>query len=138
MNRKKREEEQIENTEETKEVKYIGYTKEEIREMLKGYREVKKERIKDIPRYTRIRYYDDRFKSGGMFLGVDEKMLTLKNGKFIWKVRLENLRKIWVTAPEILKEKERQKEKEKEEIEKCKKLISMIKKGEVEIIRKKK
>jgi hypothetical protein len=123
------------------------YTKEEIITMLTGYKEVKKNRIKDIPRYTRIRYYDDRFKAGGMLLNVntEDKTITLKNGTFIWKVKIENIQKIWGTDPEILRQREKEKnneekakdkQREKDELEKCRVLLTMVKKGEVQIVKK--
>ena len=132
------------------------YTKEQIVDMLEGYREVKKTRVKDIPRYTRVRYYDDRFKAGGMLINVntEEQFMTLKNGDFIWKVKLEKIQKIWATDPEILKQrqkekkkeeiqlklqkeqKEKDKQKEKEELAKCKALLDLVKKGEIQIVKK--
>lgn len=132
------------------------YTKEQIVDMLEGYREVKKTRVQDIPRYTRVRYYDDRFKAGGMLINVntEEQFMTLKNGDFIWKVKLEKIQKIWATDPEILKQrqkekkkeeiqlklqkeqKEKDKQKEKEELAKCKALLDLVKKGEIQIVKK--
>ena len=132
------------------------YTKEQIVDMLQGYREVKKTRVQDIPRYTRVRYYDDRFKAGGMLINVntEEQFMTLKNGDFIWKVKLEKIQKIWATDPEILKQrqkekkkeeiqlklqkeqKEKDKQKEKEELAKCKALLDLVKKGEIQIVKK--
>ena len=132
------------------------YTKEQIVDMLEGYREVKKTRVQDIPRYTRVRYYDDRFKAGGMLINVntEEKFMTLKNGDFIWKVKLDKIQKIWATDPEILKQrqkekkkeeiqlklqkeqKEKDKQKEKEELAKCKALLDLVKKGEIQIVKK--
>ena len=132
------------------------YTKEQIVDMLEGYREVKKTRVQDIPRYTRVRYYDDRFKAGGMLINVntEEQFMTLKNGDFIWKVKLEKIQKIWATDPEILKQrqkekkkeeiqlklqkeqKEKDKQKEKEELAKCKALLDLVKKGEIKIVKK--
>lgn len=132
------------------------YTKEEIASMLMGYKEVKKSRVQDIPRYTRVRYYDDRFKAGGMLLNVnlEDRTITLKNGTYIWKVRMESIQKIWATDPEILKQREKEKrkeddmtnrdkerrnkekQKEKEELEKCRALLNMVKKGEIQIVKK--
>ena len=132
------------------------YTKEDIASMLIGYKEVKKNRIQDIPRYTRVRYYDDRFKAGGMLLNVnlEDKTITLKNGTYIWKVKMESVQKIWATDPEILKQREKEKrkeddmtnrdkerrdkekQKEKEELEKCRTLLNMVKKGEIQIVKK--
>jgi hypothetical protein len=126
------------------------YTKQEISEMLQGYREIKKSKLVEVPIFTRIRYCDERFKAGGMLLSVDNdnETITLKNGTFIWKVKLKKIKNIWIPEPQILEQKEiqreirkeeRQKEKddEKKEIEKCKELIRLIKSGEIEIIRKK-
>lgn len=132
------------------------YTKEQIVDMLEGYREVKKTRVQDIPRYTRVRYYDDRFKAGGMLINVntEEQFMTLKNGDFIWKVKLEKIQKIWATDPEILKQRQKEKKKEeiqlklqkeqkekdkqmeKEELAKCKALLDLVKKGEIQIVKK--
>jgi hypothetical protein len=126
------------------------YTKEEITEMLEGYREIRKTKLGEVPIYTRVRYFDERFKAGGMLLKVDKEneTITLKNGTFIWKVKLERIKKIWIPEPEILEQKEiereirkeeREKERddEKKEIKKCKELIRLIKSGEIEIVKKK-
>ncbi len=73
------------------------YSTNQIADMLVGYKEVKIGRLQDIPRYTRIRYCDqERFKPGGMLLNVnvENNYITLKNGTFIWKVNLDNIKKV--------------------------------------------
>ncbi len=116
--------------------------------MLEGYREIRKTKLGEVPIYTRIRYFDERFKAGGMLLSVDKdnETITLKNGTFIWKVKLEKIKKVWVPNPEVLEQKEiereirkeekiKKKEEDEKEIEKCKELIRLIKRGEIQIVK---
>lgn len=116
--------------------------------MLEGYREIRKTKLGDVPIYTRVRYFDERFKAGGMLLKVDKEndTITLKNGTFVWKVKLEKIKKIWVPEPEVLEQKEiereirkeeklKKKEEDDKEIEKCKELIRLIKRGEIQIVK---
>lgn len=110
----------------TKVIKTIKkYTDEEIDQMLEGYKRVKRDEnliriLKDLERKTWIRYYDTKFKAGGLILNVypEDNTIMLRNGTFTWKIKLENIKRIWIKDIRIINKK-----KEKEEEEYCKKLL---------------
>ena len=90
------------------------YTVEEIKEQLKGFIKIDKPQLKYLSKlklyYTKIRYFDDRFKLGGILIKVNKPMeengsLVLRSGKITWTVYLKNLKYLWVSDPQIVKEK---------------------------------
>lgn len=113
------------NQKETKETKKVvpkvvpmEYTNDNIKEMLNGYTSVK---IENLELYKHVRYYDSKFRAGGMLLNVNfnDETILLKNGNFSWKVKFENIRKIWIKK---ITEKEKTPEfiEKKNEVEKIK------------------
>ena len=85
------------------------YSKEEVKEMLKGYKQVK--RLQEIPLRTWIRYEDqEKFKAGGLLLSMDEEKMLLLNGKVKWSVVIENLKRVWMQDVEKREENKRKNE----------------------------
>jgi hypothetical protein len=91
------------------------YTREEIREMLKDYTEVRVRDIDRIPLRVRVRYEDnEKFKAGGLLLSVDESKIFLSSN-IKWNVLKCNIKRIWMQDLNKLNERKEREEKERED-----------------------
>lgn len=102
------------------------YTKDEIKTLLEGFILIKNknlfnEELLENARlyFTHVRFYDTKFKKGGMLINRKfydgAVIITIKNGNFVWKVNLNNVKYLWITDPDIAEEKYINKQKEKKE-----------------------
>lgn len=121
------------------ESKQLGFTKEQIKEKLKGYKALKNKKDKEIllelqPFKVWIRYFNTdtkKFRVGGLLKLVDENlryiMLVNTTKGITWSVQLDD-NIIFIPDPE--NQKEKLKEKLKEEYEKDK-LYKLYKAGKL-------
>jgi hypothetical protein len=82
------------------------YTKEEIREFLRLYKEIPVSRLKDVALDTNIRYEDDRFKKGGKLKDITDGRITIVSGGFKWGVCLSEIKRVWIEDDKKVDEEE--------------------------------
>ena len=109
------------------------FSKEDINRMLKGYKEIRIRDLEKTPLRVGIKYEDgERFKFGGMLMGVDKEMVYILNRGRKFNVEKKGLKRVWVQDTAKI---EAEREKEEQDIEKGLNLLEKYNEGRIKVFK---
>ena len=107
------------------------FSKEDISNMLKDYKEIRKSDLEKVPLRIGIKYEDqERFKYGGVLIAVEsDKIKILHRGRPFSVIR-KNLKRVWIQDTE---KRDREREQEEKDHDEGLTLLELYREGRVTI-----